>query len=96
MKETSYEVSFVLCCEVTSLLNQIKARRAQMGLTQQALAQAVGVTGRTIISLETGRYNPSLLLAYRIALALEMPMEELYCLAENKREEDLLNEWAEK
>ena len=46
------------------------------------------VSSRTIISLEKGQYNPSLLLAYRMALELHTTMVELYCLPENKEEED--------
>ena len=52
------------------------------------LARRVHVSSRTIISLEKGPYNPSLLLAYRMALELHTTMEELYCLPENKEEED--------
>ena len=59
------------------------------GLTQQQLADAVGVSSRTIISIETGRYNPSLLLAYRLARLFGTTVEELCCLQENlEREEE--------
>ncbi|AEB06428.1 transcriptional regulator, XRE family [Coriobacterium glomerans PW2] len=68
--------------------NRVKELRVAQGLTQQQLACAVHVSSRTIISIEKGRYNPSLLLAYRLALALGTPMTELYCLAENLRRED--------
>ncbi len=68
--------------------NRVKEFRALAGLTQQQLADRVHVTARTIISIEKGQYSPSLLLAYRIALALEAPMETLYCLEENKQQED--------
>ena len=47
---------------------------------------------RTIISLEKGQYNPSLLLAYRLALVFRTTVEDLYCLAENKEQEDRENE----
>ena len=68
--------------------NRVKEFRALAGLTQQQLADRVHVTARTIISIEKGQYSPSLLLAYRIALALGTPMETLYCLEENKQQED--------
>ena len=68
--------------------NHIRDARNAKGWTQQQLADQVYVSSRTIIALEKGEYNPSLLLAYRISLALEVPMEELYCLAENKSKED--------
>lgn len=67
--------------------NLREARKAR-GLTQQQLAGRVYVTSRSIIALEKGEYNPSLLLAYRLSLALEVPMEELFCLSENLQEED--------
>lgn len=67
--------------------NLREARKAK-GLTQQQLANQVYVTSRSIIALEKGVYNPSLLLAYRLSLVLETPMEELFCLTENLREEN--------
>lgn len=67
--------------------NLREVRKAR-GLTQQQLADQVYVTSRSIIALEKGEYNPSLLLAYRLSLALETPMEELFRLTENLREEN--------
>ena len=68
--------------------NKVKELRTAAGLTQQQLAERVHVSSRTIISLEKGQYNPSLLLAYRIAELFGTTIEGLYCLAENKAEED--------
>ena len=68
--------------------NRVKEFRAALGLTQQQLAGLAHVTAWTIISIDKGQYSPSLLLAYRIALALGTPMETLYCLEENKQQED--------
>ena len=68
--------------------NRVRELRTAAGLTQQELARRVHVSSRTIISLEKGQYNPSLLLAYRMALELHPTMVELYCLPENKEEED--------
>ena len=68
--------------------NLVRELRTQAGLTQQQLAEMVHVSSRTIISLEKGQYNPSLLLAYRLALVFGTTVEELYCLAENKELED--------
>lgn len=45
--------------------------RKKLNITQEELAQAVGVTRQTIIALEQGKYNPSLLLAHKIAKALK-------------------------
>ena len=69
--------------------NKIRELRQGKGLTQQQLAERVHVSSRTIISLEQGQYNPSLLLAYRLALEFGTTIEDLYCLGENlKREEE--------
>ena len=65
--------------------NKVRELRTAAGLTQQ---QRVHVSSRTVISLEKGQYNPSLLLAYRIAELFGTTIEDLYCLAENKAEED--------
>ena len=63
--------------------NRVRELRTEAGLTQQQLADLVHVSSRTIISLEKGQYNPSLLLAYRIANVFDTSVEELYCLEEN-------------
>ena len=67
--------------------NRVKELRIAAGMTQQ-LADLVRVSSRTIISLEREQYNPSLLLAYRIAEIFGTSVEELYCLKENKEKED--------
>ncbi|MCI9158025.1 MAG: helix-turn-helix transcriptional regulator [Lawsonibacter sp.] len=66
----------------------LRQARKDKGLTQQQLADRVYVTSRTIIALEKEEYNPSLMLAYRLSLALDVPMEELFDLRENKEKED--------
>lgn len=68
--------------------NIVKELRLQAQMTQQQLADLVYVSSRTIISLEKGQYNPSLMLAYRLAQVFGVSVEELYCLAENKALED--------
>ncbi|MFA5831066.1 MAG: helix-turn-helix transcriptional regulator [Candidatus Paceibacterota bacterium] len=50
---------------------KISELRKKIGITQEELAEKAGVTRQTIISLEAGRYNPSLLLAHKIAVALK-------------------------
>jgi putative transcriptional regulator len=47
-------------------------------MTQQELAQKVGVTRQTIIAMEQGKYSPSLELAFRIALTFGVPLEEVF------------------
>ena len=67
---------------------RMKSARAAKDLSQQQLAEQVRVSSRTIISLEKGQYNPSLLLAYRIAVLFGVTVEKLYCLEENLRLEE--------
>jgi putative transcriptional regulator len=63
----------------TPIVNQIRRLRFDRGeMTQQALADASGVTRQTIIALEAGRYAPSLELAFRIAHALGARIEEVF------------------
>ncbi len=47
-------------------------------MTQQELAEKVGVTRQTIIAMEQGKYSPSLELAFRIALAFDVPLDEVF------------------
>jgi putative transcriptional regulator len=57
---------------------RIKEFRARHGMTQEELARRVGVRRETIVFLEKGKYNPSLLLAHRVAGALKATIEELF------------------
>jgi putative transcriptional regulator len=57
---------------------RIKEFRARHDLTQADLAKNVGVRRETIVFLEKGKYNPSLMLAHKIAKALESTIEELF------------------
>ena len=68
--------------------NRVKELRTAAGMTQQQLADRVHVSSRTIISLEKELYNPSLLLAYRIAELFGVTVVDLYCLKENRELED--------
>ena len=60
--------------------NRIKELRAKYGLTQQQLADKVGVRRETIVFIESGKYNPSLKLAYDIAKTLKSKIEEVFIL----------------
>ncbi len=60
--------------------NIIKERRLRLGLTQEALANAVGVRRETIVFLEAGKYNPSLKLAAAVAKVLKGSIEEIFVL----------------
>ena len=55
-----------------------KLRFFQNEMTQQELAQKVGVTRQTIIAMEQGKYSPSLELAFRIAFVFGVPLEEVF------------------
>ncbi len=61
---------------------RIKELRARHDLTQEQLADKVGVRRETIGHIEKGKYNLSLLLAYKIARALESDIEEVFILRE--------------
>lgn len=61
---------------------RIRELRAKTGLTQEELAQQVGVRRETIVFLEKGKYNPSLKLAYRVARALGSTIEEIFIFEE--------------
>jgi len=60
------------------LTNHIKQHRARLDLTQQDLAERVGVRRQTILAVEKGKYVPSALLAFQIADVLGMKVDELY------------------
>lgn len=70
------------------LKTRVKELRTAAGMTQQQLADLVRVSSRTIISLEKEQYNPSLLLAYRLALVFGVTVEDLCCLEENLKLEE--------
>ncbi len=63
--------------------NRIKEFRARYDLKQEELAKRVGVRRETIGNLEKGRYNPSLVLAWRIAKVFGVPIEEVFTVEED-------------
>ena len=61
------------------LRNRVRRLRFENGeMTQRQLAQQVGVTRQTIIAIEANRYSPSLKLAFRIAEAFHVPLEDVF------------------
>ena len=64
--------------------NKIEDIRKERGIRQEDFAKAMGVSRQTISSLENGRYNPSILLAYRIAKYFEMTIEQVFCFEESE------------
>jgi putative transcriptional regulator len=61
-----------------AIRNQIRELRAQQGMTQQELADKIGVTRQTVIAIEQDRYSPSLETAFKVAIALGVPLEQCF------------------
>ena len=61
-----------------NIKNRIKVLRTENKMTQQALADAVGVTRATINAMEKGAYNPSLELAFRLARYFEVDIQSIF------------------
>lgn len=60
--------------------NRVRELRAGAGMTQQALADAIGVSRQTVNAIETGRYMPSLEVALKIARAFDQPTDAVFAL----------------
>jgi len=75
--------------ESKELINKIKVYRAMKNISQEDLATAIGVTRKTINTIETGKYTPSTVLALRIARYFKAPVESIFQL--NKEEEITIN-----
>lgn len=58
--------------------NNLRVLRAVKNITQEELASSLGVTRQTIISIENGKYNPSLELAFKIAKYFETTIEKVF------------------
>ena len=67
------------------LKNRLEEIRKERGIKQEALAEALGVSRQTIGSLENGRYNPSILLAFKIARYFDMTIEEIFIYEEEAK-----------
>ena len=64
------------------LLNRIKEYRSERGLTQAELAELVGVTRKTVNTVENAVFTPSALLAIKLARALQVSVEELFSISD--------------
>lgn len=64
--------------------NRIEEIRKERGIRQDEFARLMGVSRQTISSLETGRYNPSIFLAYKIARYFGMTIEEVFVFDEEE------------
>lgn len=70
------------------ILSHVRQHRLMSGLTQEDLADRVGVTRQTILSIEKGRYTPSVALALALAEVLGASVETLFQLKEGDGDED--------
>lgn len=64
--------------------NRVRELRTYRGMTQEQLADLVGVARQSIISIEKGRFLPTIETALRISAALQVPVENLFWLQEDK------------
>lgn len=64
--------------------NRLREFRARYKMTQEELARKVGVTRQTIIAIENGKYFPSLKLAFKLAKAFNVRIEDLFEMQEDK------------
>ena len=64
--------------------NRIEAIRKERGIRQEEFTKSLGVSRQTVSSLENGRYNPSILLAHRIAKFFGMTIEEVFIFDEEE------------
>ena len=67
--------------------NRLEELRKQRNIKQEELAAALEVSRQTIGSLENGRYNPSILLAFKIARFFNMSIEDIFIYEEAKKDE---------
>ncbi|EEW37088.1 helix-turn-helix transcriptional regulator [Granulicatella adiacens ATCC 49175] len=67
--------------------NRLEEIRKAKGITQEELANALEVSRQTVGSLENGRYNPSIILAFKIARFFEVSIEEVFIYEEDQNED---------
>lgn len=60
------------------IINEVNRYRTKLGLTQEELAQKIGVTRQTIIAIEKGNYTPSVLLALKLAEVFSVSVESIF------------------
>ena len=61
-----------------TIRNQVRELRALLGMTQQELADQIGVTRQTVIAIEQDKYSPSLETAFKVAIALGRPLDKCF------------------
>ena len=68
--------------------NRLEELRKKRGVRQEELAEALEVSRQTVGSLENGRYNPSIILAFKIAKYFDMTIEEIFIYEKEKENEN--------
>ncbi len=76
---------------VTKMMNRIKVYRAMHDMTQEELAEKIRVTRKTINSIERGKYNPSIEVAFKIAKIFRVPVEKIFFF-EDETPEDVIED----
>ncbi|MCK5575066.1 MAG: helix-turn-helix transcriptional regulator [Sphingomonadales bacterium] len=69
------------------LSNRIRVHRAEHRISQQELADAIGVTRKTISTIEVGRFVPSTIIALKIARHFDVPVEDVFSLNDSPTQE---------
>lgn len=90
---TIYKLCFILIVKLTlqrrdSLENKVEQYRKEIGETQEELAYALQVSRQTIISIEKGKYNPSIILAFKIATHFKRRIEEIFIYKEENSDKE--------
>jgi len=70
--------------EVAAMKNKLKVFRAMHNLTQEQLADKLGVSRQTVIAIESNKYLPSLGLAFKIAKLFKVPIEDIFIYSEKE------------
>ena len=70
--------------------NRLESIRKERGILQDEIAKAMDVSRQTISSLENGRYNPSIMLAYKIAKYFGMTIEDVFIFEEEEQKQEIL------
>lgn len=71
-----------------NVINRLEETRKEKGITQEELANALEVSRQTVGSLENGRYNPSIILSFKIARFFDLSIEEVFIYEEDKNEKN--------
>lgn len=83
-----HEAYFMFQKGVVKIHNLVKQYRKEKKMTQREVAEKVHVTERTIISVEKGKYKPSIVLAYKLSKLFGTNIETLFCLEEFVKNEE--------